>query len=108
MQATLENFSQDPKFTKTSLLNSAHLPQFPDSEWTNVIAGRAIDLDHVLAGQYSITHDEQRAEWIGQLEVIIGSNKPARVVDTHGKWVIAWDQAVDMTTYVFPHQLSEL
>jgi hypothetical protein len=29
-------------------------------------------------------------------------------VDTHGKWVIAWDQAVDMTTYVFPHQLSEL
>lgn len=54
-QATLENFSRDHKFAKTSLLNPACLPQFPDSEWLNLIAGRAVDLDHVLAGQHSIT-----------------------------------------------------
>jgi len=106
--ATLENFSRDPKLTKTSLLNSTRLPQFPESEWTNLIAGRAVDLDHVLAGQYSVSHDERRTERIGELELIVGSAKPSRVVDTHGRWVIAWDQAVDATTYVFPHRSSEL
>jgi hypothetical protein len=107
-QAILENFSRDPKFAKTSLLNSTRLPQFPDSEWTNLIAGRAVDLDHVLAGQYSISHEDRRTERFGELEVIVGSAKPAKVVDTHGKWVIAWDQAVDATVYVFPHRSSEL
>jgi len=58
-QAILKNFSRDPKFAKRSLLNSSRLPQFPDSEWTNLISGKAVDLNHVLAGQYSITHDEQ-------------------------------------------------
>jgi hypothetical protein len=107
-QAILENFSRDPKFAKTSLLNSSRLPQFPDSEWTNLISGKAVDLDHVLAGQYSVAHDERRTERIGDLEFIVGSAKPARVVDSHGKWVIAWDQSVDATTYVFPHRSSEL
>jgi hypothetical protein len=107
-QAALENFSRDPKLAKTSLLNSARLPQFPDSEWTNLITGRAVDLDHVLASQYSVAHDDRRTEHIGELEFIIGSAKPARVVDTHGKWVIAWDQAVDATTFIFPHRASEL
>jgi hypothetical protein len=47
-------------------------------------------------------------ECFGELEVIVGSVKPARIVDTHGKWVIAWDQTVDATTYVFPHRAEEL
>jgi hypothetical protein len=107
-QTILENFSRDPKLAKSSLHNSARLPQFPDSEWANLIAGRAVDLDHVLAAQYSIAHDERWTERIGELEVVVGSTKPARVVDTHGKWVIAWDQAVDATTYIFPHRSTEL
>jgi hypothetical protein len=107
-QAVPKNFSRDSKFAKTSLLNSAHLPQFPDSEWSNLIAGQAVDLDHIFTSQYSITHNEHWAEQISELEVIIGLSKPTRVVDTHGKWVIVWDQAVDVTTYIFPHQSSEL
>ncbi|KIM85546.1 hypothetical protein PILCRDRAFT_5238 [Piloderma croceum F 1598] len=102
------NFSRDPKLTKTSLLNSTRLPQFPESQWTNLIAGQAIDLDHVLASQYSVSHDERCAERIGELELVMGSAKPSRVVDTHGKWVIAWDQTVDASTYIFPHRSSEL
>ena len=107
-QSILENFSRDPKFAKTSLLNSPRLPQFPDSEWSNLIAGRAINLDHVLAGQYSVAHDERRTECVGEIEFITGPAKPARVVDTHGKWVIAWDQAVDTTIFAFLHCSSEL
>ena len=107
-QAILESFSRDPKFTKTSLLNSSRLPHFPDSEWTNLIAGKVINLDHVLAAQYSVTLDERRTERIGDLEFIVRSAEPARVVDSHGKWVIAWDPTVDATSYVFPHRSSEL
>jgi hypothetical protein len=70
-QSILENFSRDPKFARASLLNSARLPQFPDSEWTNLIAGRAIDLDHVLSGQYSVSHDGRRTERVGQVEFML-------------------------------------
>ena len=103
-----ENFCRDPKFAKTSLFNLSRLTQFPDSEWANLIAGKAINLDHVLAAQYLVTHDERRTERIGYLDFIVRSAKPARVVDSHGKWVIAWDPTVDATSYVFPHRSSEL
>lgn len=107
-QIALENFSRDIKMAKTSLLNSPRLPQFPDSEWSSLLSGRAVDLDHVLAGQYSISHDERRTERIGQLEFVVGTSKAARSVDTHGKWLIAWEPTVEATTYIFPHRASEL
>jgi hypothetical protein len=34
-------------------------------------------------------------ESIGQVEFVVGAAKPAKSVDTHGKWIIAWDQAVE-------------
>ena len=107
-QASLENFSRDLKLAKVSLLNSPRLPQFPDTEWTNLLSGRAVDLDHVLAGQYSISQDDRRTERIGEIEFIVGSIKPDKTVNTHGKWLIAWDQAVEATTYIFPHRALEL
>jgi hypothetical protein len=74
---TLENFSQDPKLTKTLLLNSTQLPQFPESEWTNLIAGQAVDLDHILASQYLVSHDKRCTECIRELELVVGSAKPS-------------------------------
>jgi hypothetical protein len=107
-QSALENFSRDPKVAKASLLYSARCPQFPDSEWTNLLAGRSVDLDHVFSGQYSVTHNDKRTEKMGEVEVIIGSSIPARTVKTHGDWVIAWDQTVEATVFVFPHRAGEL
>lgn len=62
MQSILENISQDIKYAKASLLLTPHLPQFPDSEWTNVLHGRAVDIDHVLAAMYSISRNDRRTE----------------------------------------------
>ena len=42
-QFALENFSLDIKFAKSSLVNSFNGPQFPDSEWTSLLAGHAVD-----------------------------------------------------------------
>ena len=46
-QATLQNFARDLKFTKSNVVNSIKCPQFPDSEWKNLLAGKAVDLDHL-------------------------------------------------------------
>jgi hypothetical protein len=106
--ALLENISRDPRQAKSTLINSTRCPQFPDSEWTNILAGRAVDLDRVLASLYTVSYDERRTERFGNLELAFGPTKPAKTVDTHGKWVIAWGRAVEATRYVFPHRSSEL
>lgn len=81
----IENYTRDIKAAKASLYVAPRLPQFPNSEWSNLLCGRAIDLGHVLAGTYSINHEEKRTECIGQLELVIRGSKPARSVETHGQ-----------------------
>ena len=46
-QAALQNFARNLKFTKSNVVNSIKCPQFPDSEWKNLLAGKAVDLDHL-------------------------------------------------------------
>jgi hypothetical protein len=107
-QSALENFSRDVKFAKSSLVNSFNCPQFPDSEWTSLLAGRAVDLDHVLSGLFSISQEQKYKEKVGQLEIAVGLSAPAKSVKTHGEWVTAWDPTVEATTYAFPHRELEL
>ncbi|EDR00637.1 uncharacterized protein LACBIDRAFT_313122 [Laccaria bicolor S238N-H82] len=107
-QTCLENFARDPKFAKSSLLNSARCPQFPDGEWTNIILGRVVDLDHVLSGIYAVGADDRKREKVGTLEFVVGSCTPAKTVRSHSDWTIAWDGYVEALLFVFPHRNSEL
>lgn len=43
----IEVYTIDPKATKRSLVNEPDCPEFPDSEWKNIISGRAVNLDAV-------------------------------------------------------------
>jgi hypothetical protein len=53
-------------------------------------------------GQYSITRNDCCTKDLRVLKVqIIGLAEPAKLVDTHRKWVIVWDQTVNATTYIF-------
>ena len=45
----LRTYAKDLKFTKSSILTLPHAPQFPNSEWTNVIIRAMVDLDHVIS-----------------------------------------------------------
>ena len=47
----LKIFAQDLKFAKSSVINSSHAPPVPHLEWTNIITGTMVDLDHVISGQ---------------------------------------------------------
>jgi hypothetical protein len=109
-QSLLTNFTQDLKQAKSSLLNCGKsYPQFPDSEWGNLLGGKAINLDHVLLGMYSVSHDEKGVQPISKgTEILHGSSKPAETVKTHGEWVIAWNALVDTTLFVFDHRDQEL
>jgi hypothetical protein len=104
----LESYSIDLKATKRSLTNSPFCPEFPDAEWKNVVAGRAVNLDAVLSGQFSTSNNDVRVEKIGDLEVSFGAVEPTKSVTNGGDWSIAWNRAVRATAFAFPHREVEL
>jgi len=108
--ALLENFSRDVKQAWSSLLNcNRALPQFPQSEWLNLLNGNAVDLDHVLSNIYTTSHNNKETIELGKnVEILHGVSAPAKTVKTHGDWVIAWDATVNATEFIFRHRKQEL
>jgi hypothetical protein len=106
----LENFSRDVKRARSSLLNcNKPVPQFPQSEWLNLLNGYAIDLDHVFSNIYTISHNVSEIVELGKsVELLHGSSAPAKTVKTHGDWVITWDCLVEAILFVFKHRKSKL
>jgi hypothetical protein len=104
----IEAYTIDPKATRRSLINEPDCPEFPDSEWKNVIAGRAVNLDAVLSGQLSTVQDEPKVEKFGDLEISYGAVEPTKVVKNGGDWTIAWNRTVRAIVFAFPHRAHEL
>ena len=90
----IEIYTVDPKTTKRSLVNEPDCPEFPDSEWKHIITGRAVNLDAVLSGQLSTTHDDPKVEKFGDLEISFGAIEPSKIVKNGGDWSIAWNRTV--------------
>ena len=103
----LQLFSVDPKATKRSLTNSPDCPEFPDTEWKNIIVGRAVNLDAVLSGQFSTSNNDVRTETLGDIEVSFGAVEPTKKVENGGDWTIAWNRTVRATAFAFPHRFDE-
>ena len=104
----LDVYSIDPKAAKRSLVNQPDCPEFPDSEWKNVISGRAVNLDAVLTGQLSTTNDDLKTERFGDIEVTFGAVELTKTVKDGGDWSIAWNKTVRAIVFAFPHRHSEL
>jgi hypothetical protein len=104
----IEAYTIDPKATKRSLINEPDCPEFPDSEWKNIISGRAVNLDAVLSGQLSTTQDDAKVEKFGDFEISFGAVEPTKVVKNGGDWTIAWNKTVRATIFAFPHRVHEL
>ena len=104
----IEAYTIDPKATKRSLVNEPDCPEFPDSEWKNIIFGRAVNLDAVLSGQLSTTQDEPKIEKFGDLEITFGAVEPTKHVKNAGDWTIAWNRAIRAIIFAFPHRIQEL
>jgi len=104
----IEIYSADPRAAKRSLVNEPDCPEFPDSEWKNIISGRAVNLDSVLSGQLSTTFDDTKIEKLGDLKISFGTVEPTKVVKNGGDWTIAWNRTVRATVFAFFHRLQEL
>jgi hypothetical protein len=104
----LQLYSVDPKATKRSLVNSANCPEFPDAEWTNIIAGRAVNLNVVLGDHYSTANNDLRSESVGDIKISYGTTAPSKTVSSNGEWSIAWQRASEATAFAFPNRKSEL
>jgi len=107
-QKLVQNHVLDIKAVKCMVLGSKHVPEFPDSEWNNVLAGKAVNLDIVFLGMYSTVTDNRAIENIGNLKLYFRAAKPAKAVETHGDWVIAWRTVYKAMRFIFPHRKSEL
>jgi hypothetical protein len=101
-------YARDLKFTKSSILTAANAPQFPNSEWSNVITGAMVDLDHVISGSFAVSGDNREVEIVGGIQFKFGVSKPVKQVKTSGDWFIAWGLYTQAMTFAFPHRRSEL
>jgi hypothetical protein len=102
------NHGTDLKNARLHLLTTPGVPRFPDSEWGNVLLGKAVSLDVVLSGAYA-THDEaQSVEQVGNFELRFGASKPVKSVQTSGDWMFAWHRTSTAIGFAFPHRASEL
>ena len=108
MLKLIESYTIDPRATKQSLVNEPDAPEFPDSEWKNVISRQAVNLDAVLSGQLSTTHDDPKIKKFGDIEISFGAVEPTKVVKNGGDWSIAWNRTVRAIIFAFPHRIQEL
>ena len=104
----LKVYAKDLKFTKSSILTSANVPQFPNSEWSNIIAGAMVDLDHVISGSFAVSGDNRDTEVIGGIQFKFGATRAVKQVKTSGDWFIAWGLYTKAASFAFPHQRAEL
>jgi len=85
------------------------LPQFPQYEWLNLLNGNAVDLNHVLSNIYTISHNSKESIKLGKdVEILHGVSAPAKMVKTHGDWVIAWDATIEATVRATADDLVEI
>jgi hypothetical protein len=103
----LRAFARDLKFAKSSIINSGRAPSFPSSEWTNIVSGSMVGLDHVISGSFAISNDNRDVEHVGGMEVKFGTTKPSKTVKTSGDWFIAWGAYSKAAVFVFPHRREE-
>ena len=104
----LQTYVKDLKFAKSSILTSLFAPQFPNSEWSNIIIGSMADLDHVILGSFAVSNDNREVEVVGGIQFKFGAAKASEHVKTSGDWLITWNQYSKAVSFAFPHRLGEL
>ena len=102
----LKLYAINPKGTKRSLINSPSCPEFPDSEWTNVLTGRAINLEAMLTGYCSTSNNDEQVEEIGDFKIRFGTVNPTKIVSTAGEWSITWNRSSGAICAAFPHRIK--
>ncbi|KIK95373.1 hypothetical protein PAXRUDRAFT_140773, partial [Paxillus rubicundulus Ve08.2h10] len=87
----LSNWATDPKEVKQCFINNPACPEFPDSEWNNIILGKPINLNAVFSGMFTTQLDEQHKEKFGDLKITCGVYTLLfKTILTGQDWHTAW------------------
>ena len=105
----LELFTHDVSVARQSLLNTLGCPPFPYSEWTNILKGRAVNLDVVYSEAYSVTVDDHETFAISEgISLKVGKPKQSSKIVMHGEWAVAWAAYARAMLFIFPYRQGEL
>ena len=107
--ALLLNWSQDPKEAQRQLMYHEDSPEFHESGWTEIVAGKCINLDTIHSIIASAKAVEKHTETIGDIEIRYGtSDVGAKRITTEAAWTTAWRRASRALVFAFPHRQAEL
>jgi len=107
--ALLLNWSQDPKEARRQLMYHEDSPEFHESGWTEIVAGKCINLDTIHSIVASAKAVEKHTETIGDIEIRYGtSDVGAKRITTEAAWTTAWRRASRALTFAFLHREAEL
>jgi hypothetical protein len=81
---------------------------FPDSEWTNIIRGRLVDLGKVLASQYILHAVPESIGSLGGIEIRFPGKRKTRKIENVSNWFLAWQSTTEATAFAFLHRQKEL
>ncbi|KAJ7171597.1 hypothetical protein C8R43DRAFT_852097, partial [Mycena crocata] len=100
----LSVYGVDPKRSLRSLLSRTRV-EFPESQWLRLLTGKAVDLDAVLTGIYSISASTAHTESVGDFDLTFNgsASKSTRAIVSQSDWTLAWMQTVQAGLTVFPH-----
>ena len=105
-QNLIANYTINVKQAKSHLVNSGSAPEFPDSEWKFILSRLAVNLDAIFSGRYSMEHDPQISQEIGDFTISTCEVTTSKTIKLAGDWFIAWGQTA-VTTFAFPHHSRE-
>ncbi|EKM76403.1 hypothetical protein AGABI1DRAFT_102278 [Agaricus bisporus var. burnettii JB137-S8] len=105
----LELFNEDLNLAERRIRAAPGAPKnFPASEWRNILRGRSVDLNRVLASQYISRPVSENVARLGDLEIRIPGKEKVKRVETSSDWIIAWGATAEATAFAFPHRQTEL
>ena len=99
----IRNQTVDIKVPKHNLFSMRGLPEFPNSEWTKVIQGKAINFDIILSGIHTIVTDNCAIETVGNFKLQFSHAKPTKLVKSHGDWLIMFSTFQWEMQFICPH-----
>lgn len=105
----LQNWAQDQKQAKLKLMYHERSPEFHESGWADIVAGRSINLDAIHTIITTSRAVDKHKEIIGDVELTYGVSETAtKKIATQGQWNAAWNRAARALKFAFPFRQAEI
>lgn len=83
-------------------------PNFPISEWSNILHGRSVDLNNVFSNLHLLQPVRESTGSVGGVSVHVTQVEKNKTIRTANDWGSAWRKTSQATAVVFPHRRGEL